>query len=113
MLSALLGWSRAIFASKLDVEGEHALITREVGSGLQTINVEMPSIVTVDLRLNEPRYASLPNIIKAKKRPLDEKTAADCGNPLIWFSHSIFCRCRIQLHFESRGSVGGVSLAEV
>ncbi len=79
MLSALLGWSQGTFASKLDIEGDHALVTREVDGGLQTIKVNMPSIITVDLRLNEPRYASLPNIMKAKKKPLDEKTAADYG----------------------------------
>jgi electron transfer flavoprotein beta subunit len=79
MLSALLGWSQATFASALEVEGDHALVTREVDGGLQTIKVTMPAIVTVDLRLNEPRYASLPNIMKAKKKPLDEKTAADYG----------------------------------
>jgi len=79
MLAALLGWSQATFASKLEVEGDHALVTREVDGGLQTIKVTMPAIVTVDLRLNEPRYASLPNIMKAKKKPLDEKTAADYG----------------------------------
>ncbi len=79
MLSALLGWSQGTFASSLDIEGDHALVTREVDGGLQTIKVKMPSIVTVDLRLNEPRYASLPNIMKAKKKPMDEKTAADYG----------------------------------
>jgi len=79
MLSALLGWSQATFASELKVEGDSALVTREVDGGLQTIKVKMPAIVTVDLRLNEPRYASLPNIMKAKKKPLDEKTAADYG----------------------------------
>jgi electron transfer flavoprotein beta subunit len=79
MLSALLGWSQATFASEVSVEGDHALVTREVDGGLQTIKVKMPAIVTVDLRLNEPRYASLPNIMKAKKKPLDEKTAADYG----------------------------------
>ncbi|MEX0337484.1 MAG: electron transfer flavoprotein subunit beta/FixA family protein, partial [Arenibacterium sp.] len=79
MLSALLGWSQGTFASELDVEGDHAVVTREVDGGLQTIKVKMPTIVTVDLRLNEPRYASLPNIMKAKKKPLDEKTAADYG----------------------------------
>ena len=77
MLSALLGWSQATFASELSVEGDHAVVTREVDGGLQTIKVTMPAIVTVDLRLNEPRYASLPNIMKAKKKPLDTKTAAD------------------------------------
>ncbi|SLN74570.1 electron transfer flavoprotein subunit beta/FixA family protein [Ruegeria meonggei] len=79
MLSALLGWSQGTFASEVDIEGDNAKITREVDGGLQTISVKMPTIVTVDLRLNEPRYASLPNIMKAKKKPLDEKTAADYG----------------------------------
>jgi electron transfer flavoprotein beta subunit len=79
MLSALLGWSQAAFASDLDIQGDHALVTREVDGGLQTIKVKLPTIVTADLRLNEPRYASLPNIMKAKKKPLDEKTAADYG----------------------------------
>ena len=79
MLSALLGWSQATFASELNVEGDHALVTREVDGGLQTIKVTMPTIVTVDLRLNEPRYASLPNIMKAKKKPMDTKTPADYG----------------------------------
>ena len=79
MLSALLGWSQATFASELDVQDGHALVTREVDGGLQTIKVSMPTIVTVDLRLNEPRYASLPNIMKAKKKPMDMKTPADYG----------------------------------
>ena len=79
MLSALLSWSQGTFASALEIEGETAKVTREVDGGLQTISVKMPAIVTVDLRLNEPRYASLPNIMKAKKKPLDEKTAADYG----------------------------------
>ena len=79
MLAALLGWSQATFASELEVSGETAKVTREVDGGLQTIEVKMPAIVTVDLRLNEPRYASLPNIMKAKKKPLDQKTPADYG----------------------------------
>jgi electron transfer flavoprotein beta subunit len=79
MLAALLGWSQATFASALAIEGDKAVVTREVDGGLQTINVTMPTVVTVDLRLNEPRYASLPNIMKAKKKPLEEKTAADYG----------------------------------
>ena len=79
MLAALLGWSQATFASKLEIEGEIARVTREVDGGLQTIEVRLPAIVTADLRLNEPRYASLPNIMKAKKKPLDEKTPADFG----------------------------------
>ena len=79
MLSALLGWSQATFASALEIDGDNAVVTREVDGGLQTIRVTMPTFVTVDLRLNEPRYASLPNIMKAKRKPLDEKTDADYG----------------------------------
>ncbi|KGB80381.1 electron transfer flavoprotein subunit beta [Rhodovulum sp. NI22] len=79
MLAALLGWGQATFASELTVEGDHATVTREVDGGLQTIKVKLPAIVTADLRLNEPRYASLPNIMKAKKKPMEEKTAADYG----------------------------------
>ena len=79
MLAALLGWSQATFASKLEIAGDKAHVTREIDGGLQTIEVTLPAIVTADLRLNEPRYASLPNIMKAKKKPLDEKTAADYG----------------------------------
>ena len=79
MLAALMGWSQATFASELNVEGETAIVTREVDGGLQTLKVQMPAVVTVDLRLNEPRYASLPNIMKAKKKPLDIKSAEDFG----------------------------------
>ncbi len=79
MLAALANWSQATFASKIDIEGDHALVTREVDGGLQTIRVRMPTVITVDLRLNEPRYASLPNIMKAKRKPLDVKTPADYG----------------------------------
>ncbi len=79
MLAALLGWSQATFASELAIDGEEAVVTREVDGGLQTIRARMPAIVTVDLRLNEPRYASLPNIMKAKKKPLETKTPADYG----------------------------------
>ncbi|KHQ54931.1 MULTISPECIES: electron transfer flavoprotein subunit beta/FixA family protein [Mameliella] len=79
MLSALLGWSQAMYANKVDVEGDNAVVTREVDGGLQTVKVKMPTIISTDLRLNEPRYASLPNIMKAKKKPLDEKTAEDYG----------------------------------
>ncbi len=79
MLSALLGWSQATYASELEIGGEHATVTREVDGGLQTIKVKMPAIVTVDLRLNEPRYASLPNIMKAKRKTMDVKTPADYG----------------------------------
>ncbi|QDL92198.1 electron transfer flavoprotein subunit beta/FixA family protein [Paroceanicella profunda] len=79
MLSALLGWSQATYASKIDIEGESAAVTREVDGGLQTVKVKLPAIVTADLRLNEPRYASLPNIMKAKKKPLEEKTPEEYG----------------------------------
>ncbi len=73
MLAALLGWSQATFAFKIEVDGSDFKVTREVDGGLQTVKLKGPSIVTVDLRLNEPRYASLPNIMKAKKKPIDEK----------------------------------------
>jgi len=79
MLAALLNWSQATFASKLEIAADSALVTREVDGGLETIKVTMPAIVTTDLRLNEPRYASLPNIMKAKKKPLDTKSPADYG----------------------------------
>jgi electron transfer flavoprotein beta subunit len=79
MLAALLGWSQAMFASKVELEDGAAVVTREVDGGLQTIKVSLPAVVSADLRLNEPRYASLPNIMKAKKKPLDETTAAALG----------------------------------
>lgn len=79
MLAALLGWAQATACSKLEPGSGEATITREIDGGLQTLKVKMPLIVTTDLRLNQPRYASLPNIMKAKKKPLDEKTAADYG----------------------------------
>jgi electron transfer flavoprotein beta subunit len=73
MLAALLGWPQGTFASKVVVEGDSIVVTREVDGGLQTVKLKAPAIVTTDLRLNEPRYASLPNIMKAKKKPIDEK----------------------------------------
>ena len=79
MLAALLGWSQGTFASKLAIDGQTLAVTREVDGGLETIKLKMPAIVTTDLRLNEPRYASLPNIMKAKKKPLDIKKPADLG----------------------------------
>ncbi|MDE1156906.1 MAG: electron transfer flavoprotein subunit beta/FixA family protein [Neorhizobium sp.] len=79
MLAALLGSAQATFASKIEISGDKASVTREVDGGLQTIEVKLPAVVTTDLRLNEPRYASLPNIMKAKKKPLDKKTPADFG----------------------------------
>jgi electron transfer flavoprotein beta subunit len=79
MLAALLGWPQGTFASKVVIEGENVLVTREVDGGLQTVKLKSPAIVTTDLRLNEPRYASLPNIMKAKKKPIDEKTPESYG----------------------------------
>ena len=79
MLSALLNWPQATFASKIEVKDKTLEVTREVDEGLETIEVNLPAIVTCDLRLNEPRYASLPNIMKAKKKPLEILTAADLG----------------------------------
>ena len=79
MLAALLGWAQATFASKLEIGDGEATVTREVDGGLQTVSVKLPAVVTTDLRLNEPRYASLPNIMKAKKKPIAEKTPADLG----------------------------------
>ncbi len=79
MLAALLGWPQATFASKLTIDGENMTVTREVDGGLETIAVKLPAIVTTDLRLNEPRYASLPNIMKAKKKPIDTLTPDALG----------------------------------
>jgi electron transfer flavoprotein beta subunit len=79
MLAALLGWPQGTFASRVTLDGDAVTVTREVDGGLQTVKLKMPAIVTTDLRLNEPRYASLPNIMKAKKKPIADKTAADYG----------------------------------
>ena len=79
MLAALLGWAQGTFASKVEVEGENVAVTREVDGGLETVKLKLPAIVTTDLRLNEPRYASLPNIMKAKSKPLAAKKPEDYG----------------------------------
>jgi electron transfer flavoprotein beta subunit len=79
MLAALTGWPQGTFASKVVVDGDAVQVTREVDGGLQTVKLKGPAIVTTDLRLNEPRYASLPNIMKAKKKPIDEKTPEAYG----------------------------------
>jgi electron transfer flavoprotein beta subunit len=79
MLAALLGWGQGTFASKVEVDGESVSVTREVDGGLETVKLKLPAIVTTDLRLNEPRYASLPNIMKAKSKPLAQKAPADYG----------------------------------
>ena len=106
MLSALLGWSQATFISELAVDGDSATVTREVDGGLQTIKVKMPAIVTVDLRLNEPRYASLPNIMKAKRKPLDEKTPSDYGV-------DVTPRLTISTTAEPTGRSAGIKVADV
>ncbi len=79
MLSALLGWPQATFASEVTLEGDSAKVTREIDGGLETVSIPMPAVVTTDLRLNEPRYPTLPNIMKAKKKPLDVIALADTG----------------------------------
>jgi electron transfer flavoprotein beta subunit len=79
MLAALLGWAQGTFASKVTIEGETATVTREVDGGLETVALKLPAIVTADLRLNEPRYASLPNIMKARKKPIETIKPADLG----------------------------------
>ena len=106
MLAALLGWSQGTFASKIVIEGDKAKVTREVDGGLQTVELTMPTIVTTDLRLNEPRYASLPNIMKAKKKPLDEKSAAD-------FGADVAPRLKVVKTEEPSGRKAGVKVKDV
>ena len=106
MLAALTGWAQGTFASELDVDGDTATVTREVDGGLQTIKIKMPAIVTVDLRLNEPRYASLPNIMKAKKKQLDEKTASD-------YHVDVTPRLSVVSTTEPAGRAAGVKVADV
>src|ERR1041384_7466740 len=79
MLAALLGWPQGTFASKITIEGDNITVTREVDGGLETVALTLPAIITTDLRLNEPRYASLPNIMKARKKPIDNLKPADLG----------------------------------
>lgn len=106
MLSALLGWSQATFVSELAIHGDKAVVTREVDGGLQTISVKMPTIVSVDLRLNEPRYASLPNIMKAKAKPMALKTPAD-------FGVDVTPRLNIVKTVEPAGRKAGVKVGSV
>ena len=106
MLAALTGWAQGTFASELEVEGDTATVTREVDGGLQTIKIKMPAIVTVDLRLNEPRYASLPNIMKAKKKQLDEKTASD-------YHVDVTPRLSVVSTTEPAGRAAGIKVADV
>ncbi|KTR07987.1 electron transfer flavoprotein subunit beta [Aureimonas ureilytica] len=106
MLAGLLGWGQGTFASKLEIADGQASVTREVDGGLQTVGLTLPAIVTTDLRLNEPRYASLPNIMKAKKKPLEEKSAAD-------FGVDTTPRLEVLKTAEPKGRQAGVKLGSV
>jgi electron transfer flavoprotein beta subunit len=104
MLAALLNWPQATFASKLVIEDGSALVTREVDGGLETLRLKLPAVITTDLRLNEPRYPSLPNIMKAKKKPLDVKKPADYGVDLT-------PRLKVLKTIEPPGRKAGVKVA--
>ena len=106
MLAALLGWAQGTFASKIAIDGDSVAVTREVDGGLQTVKLKAPVIVTTDLRLNEPRYASLPNIMKAKKKPIADKTPADYGV-------DIAPRLQVVKTTEPAGRKSGVKVASV
>jgi electron transfer flavoprotein beta subunit len=106
MLAALLGWAQGTFASKLAIEGDSITVTREVDGGLQTVKLKMPAIITTDLRLNEPRYASLPNIMKAKKKPIEDKTPEAYGV-------DIKPRLQVLKTTEPAGRKGGVKVGSV
>jgi electron transfer flavoprotein beta subunit len=106
MLAALLGWSQGTFASKIAIDGSDLLVTREVDGGLQTEKLKTPAIVTTDLRLNEPRYASLPNIMKAKKKPIDDKTPEAYGV-------DVKPRLEVLKTAEPSGRKAGVKVASV
>ena len=106
MLAALLGWGQGTFASKLVLDGETAEVTREVDGGAQTVSLKLPAIVTTDLRLNEPRYASLPNIMKAKKKPIAEHAPAD-------FGVDVTPRLTVLKTVEPAGRKGGIKVGSV
>ena len=106
MLAALLGWAQATFASKVEVDGASANVTREVDGGLQTLKVALPAVISVDLRLNEPRYASLPNIMKAKSKPMAMKTPADYGV-------DVAPRLSVVKTTEPEGRKAGIKVASV
>jgi electron transfer flavoprotein beta subunit len=106
MLAALLGWPQGTFASKVVIEGSELLVTREVDGGLQTVKLQLPAVVTTDLRLNEPRYASLPNIMKAKKKPIADKTPDAYGVDMK-------PRLEVVKTSEPPGRKGGVKVASV
>ena len=104
MLAALLGWGQGTFASKVELSADSVDVTREVDGGLQTVTLKLPAIVTTDLRLNEPRYASLPNIMKAKKKPLDETSAETLGV-------DVSPRLKVLKTVEPAGRSAGVKVA--
>jgi electron transfer flavoprotein beta subunit len=106
MLAALLGWAQGTFASKIAIDGDSVNVTREVDGGLQTVKLKAPVIVTTDLRLNEPRYASLPNIMKAKKKPIEDKTPESYGV-------DIKPRLQVLKTTEPPGRKSGVKVASV
>jgi electron transfer flavoprotein beta subunit len=106
MLAALLGWPQGTFASRIEVAGDAVSVTREVDGGLQTVKLNGPAIVTTDLRLNEPRYASLPNIMKAKKKPIDEKSPDSYGV-------DVAPRLKVLKTTEPGGRKAGVKVASV
>jgi electron transfer flavoprotein beta subunit len=106
MLAALLGWAQGTFASKLTIEGDSVTVIREVDGGLQTVKLKMPAIISTDLRLNEPRYASLPNIMKAKKKPIDDKTPEAYGV-------DVKPRLQVLKTTEPPGRKSGVKVASV
>ena len=106
MLAALLGWGQGTFASKVEMAEGTVDVTREVDGGLQTVTLKTPAVVTTDLRLNEPRYASLPNIMKAKKKPIDEKTPADYGV-------DVTPRLTVLKTSEPKGRTGGAKVGSV
>jgi electron transfer flavoprotein beta subunit len=106
MLAALLGWAQGTFASKIAIDGDSVTVTREVDGGLQTVKLKAPVIVTTDLRLNEPRYASLPNIMKAKKKPIEDKTPESYGV-------DIKPRLQVLKTTEPPGRKSGVKVASV
>jgi electron transfer flavoprotein beta subunit len=106
MLAALLGWGQGTFASKVELGSDTVAVTREVDGGLQTVSLKLPAIVTTDLRLNEPRYASLPNIMKAKKKPIDEKSPDGLGV-------DVSPRLTVVKTVEPAGRKAGVKVASV
>jgi electron transfer flavoprotein beta subunit len=106
MLAALLGWPQGTFAHALELDAASAKITREIDGGLQTVEVKLPAVMTTDLRLNEPRYASLPNIMKAKKKPIDQKTPED-------YSVDVTPRCKVLKVSEPPKRQAGIKVASV